>query len=769
VIKKVVKLKNVGLFHHGCPNGALALGQTTAIYADNARGKSTFVAVLRACHMSDATRLGARRTIDVHDEPEVELLLENNAPRKYEDGAWIGKVPSISIFDSEFVEQNVYSGFAVRPDQRQKLLEFALGDTIIPLKNKVDELSRDIQEQTAKISEAEKLLSGLAAPLGLKQFIALEPTANAEDQIIKCQSRIGISRNAQRLNERSNPTTIKLLDFDLYPIFDILSRQLADIENTTEAMVKSHLDKHGEGFEDWISQGRAFLGPLECPFCGQRIIGLELIAAYQSYFNKAYHDLKDEVAKLETTIMSSLADSVADSAVAAAATNAARIEAWKDQLEVNPPKINENSVKELLENVRNVLIPLAQRKHDTPLESVGTWEDVKAADQCITAINQVLTDYNSEVAVITSKIVEFKAKLVTEDIRNLETEIIKLQASIKKQQPEAVRAYSDYQSAITEKKRLEQEKDQTREQIDTLMREMLTKYQNSINSILETFGATFFINRLSTDYRGRVGEPRTQYILGVRNHEVELGGGSDFTSGPNFTNTLSESDKRTLALAFFIARLEGDPALGSKIVVLDDPMSSMDRNRRYHTILRIASLANKCKQLLVLSHDEYFVRELRDRLHDLKPTPVTLKVLKIARVEKNYSAFCDCDLDELCESDYYRHYRMVAEYAEGTSSDNIRDVAKAIRPMLEGYLYRRFPEHIPRNLMFGKMISDHIEPATSGPLMHLQQHVIELREINEYASQFHHEPNENANSAIVVDAELLQFARRSLDMIYRNG
>jgi wobble nucleotide-excising tRNase len=770
MIKKILTIKNVGIFRHGCPNGAVAFDQTTAIYADNARGKSTFTTVLRACHMLDATRLTARRTIDIPDEPEVELLFENGALLKYEDDAWIGTSPDITVFDSEFVEQNVYSGFSVRTDQRQALLDFALGDTIVPLKNRVEELSRDIQEQTTKIRDAENLLSGLATPLNLHQFITLEPIADAEDQINECQKRIGATKNAQQLNARSDPTAVELVQFDLPAIFDVLARQLVDIEKTAEATVNAHIAKYGGvGLEDWISQGQVFMETPDCPFCGQSVSSLELIAAYQSHFNTAYQDLKREVVKLETKIMSSLADSLADSAVATVRTNAARIEAWKDQLEVDPPRFNGDSVKETLADARNVLIPLAQRKLATSLEPVGTLADVEVAEKHLAAANRVLMDYNAAIAVIASKVADFKKGLVTEDIENLETEIMKLQASIKKQQPEAVQAYADYQSATTEKDRLDQEKKKSREQIDTLMLNTLTQYQESINNILATFGANFSIDRLSTDYRGRVGEPRTQYGLRVRNQEVKLGSGSDFSSGHSFSTTLSESDKRTLALAFFIARLEGDPTLGSRIVVLDDPVSSMDRNRRYQTIRRVAVLATKCKQLLVLSHDAYFIRELRDRLRKMKPNPIMMRVLEITRVENDYSTFGECDLDEICESDYYRHHRMVAEYVEGKSAANIRDIAKAIRPLLEGYLHRRFPEHIPRNQMFGKIIADHIAPATEEPLSHLLPHVTELQDINEYASQFHHDTNQDADSVNVIDAELLRIARQSLNMIYMNG
>ncbi len=647
MIKSVLKLKNIGLFRHGCPNGAVAFHQTTAIYADNARGKSTFSAVLSSCQNSNASQLAARKTIDVPDNPEVELLFENRKILKYDNGFWIGELPNILVFDSEFVERNVYSGFSVRTDQRQKLLEFALGDTIVPLKDQVDELSREIQGQTTTIRDAENQLRGLASPLSLEEFISLEPIVNAEEQINEYQRRIDAAKNAQNFNARKDPVRVNLVGFDPNQIFNVLSRQLADIEKTAETTVKAHLAKHHyHGFENWISQGQKFHDSLECPFCGQSIIGLELIAAYQSYFNKSYQDLKDEVEKLETKIKSLLADSLIDSAVAVATSNAARIEAWNDQLDVVPPLFDEGAMRTTLVDVRNMLIPLAQRKHATPLESVGTQEDIDAVKRHITAINHKLTEYNSGVNAILLRIDEFKNGLATENTKILKNQITIFRASIKKQKPEVVTICENYRAAINNKKQLEQRKDQTREQIDAQMHETLTMYQESINGILRTFGATFVINRLSTDYRGRVGEPRTHYNLELRNQMVELGDGPDFTSGHNFTTTLSESDKRTLALAFFIARLEKDPALESKIIVLDDPMSSMDRNRKYQTIRRIASLAVKCNQLIILSHDAYFIRLLRDFLRDLKPTPITPKVLEVARVEKNYSAFRECNLDE---------------------------------------------------------------------------------------------------------------------------
>jgi wobble nucleotide-excising tRNase len=45
MIRKILKLKNVGLFQDTTPHGTADLAQVTAIYADNGRGKSTLATV----------------------------------------------------------------------------------------------------------------------------------------------------------------------------------------------------------------------------------------------------------------------------------------------------------------------------------------------------------------------------------------------------------------------------------------------------------------------------------------------------------------------------------------------------------------------------------------------------------------------------------------------------------------------------------------------------------------------------------------------------
>lgn len=83
---------------------------------------------------------------------------------------------------------------------------------------------------------------------------------------------------------------------------------------------------------------------------------------------------------------------------------------------------------------------------------------------------------------------------------------------------------------------------------------------------------------------------------------------------PCFKNTLSEGDKSTLAFAFFIAALEKTPDLDKQIVILDDPLSSLDETRRDGTARVLLDLSPKVDQLCVFTHKKDFLRMLFDKI-----------------------------------------------------------------------------------------------------------------------------------------------------------
>ena len=363
---------------------------------------------------------------------------------------------------------------------------------------------------------------------------------------------------------------------------------------------------------------------------------------------------------------------------------------------------------------------------------------------------------------------EGQVALVSEDATSLQKQLQRVTASQRRHQQDVIRVVAEWQTAGSEKTRLESEKTTLREQIDAHMRRTLEQYETAINRALASLGAEFRIEGVKYSYGG-TGEARTEYALSIRGHSVKLGKRADADTGPCFGTTLSEGDKRTLAFAFFMARLETDAEIGEKVIVLDDPVCSLDRPRKYQTVQLLRGLAVRCHQLLVLSHDPHFLRELRDALVDLRPSPINPRVVMLQRVQNGYSAFVACDIDDVCCSPYYRHHRLVGEYIDGTSNADARDVAKAIRPLLEGYYHRRFPSVIPRGTRLGRIIGLVTKAVSPDALANLVPVLERMNEVSEYASRFHHDTNVDADNVPVADAELRQFACKALALIHENG
>jgi len=771
MIQKIITIRHVGLFENATPNGAVKLAQATGIFADNGRGKTTLAAILRACSSSNAGRVDARKTIDSQGSPEISLLVQSgNQPAvlKFENNAWVGSAPTIVVFDCEFVDQNVYSGLEVRADQRQSLLEFALGDQTVRLKQKVDQLTEDMEVQTRLRKQAEKVLGAVAAPYSVAQFIPLQLVPDAQQQIEALRRRVEAANNAKQLVSRQDPSPLPMVEFDVPAVANTLRKQLQDVEESAETVVREHLAKHdGLALEDWVSRGQQYLKLDNCPFCGQPLAGLGLIRAYRAYFSKAYEDLKRDVSALESTVPAGLADSRIEALKGAAATNAARIEAWKDQLELSVPAIPTDKLLAALSKGREELVALVKRKQQAPLESVGSQPQVDEITSAVASINEATIAYNSAIVSQTAKITEFKRNLGAEDTETLRAQVTKLEAIQRRARPDVIAAIREYQAADAEHTRLEGEKAAARKKADSQMQTTLQQYQDAINRLLKSFGADFSIEQLKSSYVG--GNPRTDYGLKIRNKVVKLGSRADASTTHSFATALGDGDKRTLALAFFVARLETDPQLADKVVVLDDPVSSLDRNRRQESLRIIGLLTAKCRQMIVLSHDRFFIRDFRNLVLDSKPTAIPIEILTIKRVQNGYSAFTPCDIDDVCSSEYYRHHRLVSDYVDGKSTADARDVAKAIRPMLEGYYHRRFHGRIPHRTVFGQIIRQAQQAQPGNPLANLRPLIQELAAINDYAGQFLHDTNLAADNVIVVEGELHNFAGRALDLIYQNG
>lgn len=758
MLERIEEIQGIGLLHSAIGK-SYRCEKATLIYADNGRGKSTLATVLRSVSTGDASLISQRKTVDSTQLPKVILQFGSGHKVTYSGNKWSETRPEVLVFDADFVERNVHSGGAVNTGHRKNLLEFALGEVAVVARSAVDKATNEAKEAADKLHGLEAQLSGHHSGLTLAQFEKLPKIPDADAQVSSLRRRIGAASNVAAIAAKPVPSVVAEPIFELAGLFTALGASLANVHADAEQVVRQHIQKLGvKTAESWLSQGRQFGDSKTCPYCAQSTNDNDLIRAYQTHFNAAYSALKNKVATLHDTVVAGTNTRVIEAFAQSVATARAQAAAWNEHVQTTPIAFEEAVARSALAELQALLLDLVRRKQASPAEALGSATDLKKATELWQQVILCMQNTNGQISSAAGLITTYKGKLATDNVQQLQHQVQQLEASKRRYEPAVVDLFAKRNLARAEATTADNKKKDARTKLDAVMTATLKQYEKSINTLLKKFGASFSIKDMGANFRGAA--PRSEYGLLLRGKDVALEGGP-----PSFATTLSEGDKRTLAFAFFIASTLQDAKLATRVVIVDDPMCSLDLNRRHHTRSVLKNLHSKAEQLIVLAHDPYFIRDLRDALRkENNATPVAM--FQLALTTGDYTGFAALDVDKECESDYFRHNRLLNEFMVGQNGD-ARTVARAIRPMLEGYLHRRFPCLVPKSQMFGQVVTLIRQAPPANPLFHAKDLVDELNDINEYAGQFHHDTNPGgADTIAIVASELRTYVERSLYLVH---
>lgn len=759
MLERIHYVKGLGLLHDA--NGApFTLQKASLIYADNGRGKSTLASLFRSCATNNPALITSRRTIDGINAQEAKFQFSNGQISIFQNGSWDEPRPELLVFDADFVEQNVYSGGQVSADQRKNLLQFALGSSSVFSQHEYNQADENVRQVTAIARDLTSQLSVMHAGMAFAIFQQIVEVPDADNQIAALNIQIVEAENIGRIQAKALPPQLTLPAIDLDSFFSILNTSLKNIDLAAEEQVKAHLKAHNKPrLEQWVSDGHAYGEEENCLFCNQPLDGVELIQAYRSYFNQDYNLLKANVARLSGLITTSCPDGIVGRLKASFDTACAIIDGWQGNIVLQALTFEEDAANQALAEIRAFLESLKQRKEANLLESIGTEDDKRKALATWQIILHAAEGSNQAIQSAVQQITAYKNNLATVDIDALRQQIISLQWAKRRYEPAVVDMFTQLAAAKASEITAQAEKQTKKNTLNQVMTATLATYRDSINILLKNFGAEFEIPMIDFNYLGGI---RSDYVLRMRGSDIALSGGV-----PDFRTALSESDKRTLAFAFFIASVESDPNLANKIVVIDDPMCSFDLNRKMQTMTVLRRIHENCQQLIVLAHDPHFLRGLRDGLlRQANTSPNNIKCFKLKATANNYSDFSDFDVDAECETAYFKAHRLLGSYLQGNAPSSM-EVARSIRPMLEGYLHRRFPGKINSGQFLGQILVLINGAQLPSPLVHAQAITNEFTEINSYVGQFHHDTNPAADQVIVVDGELRNYVVRALNVVYR--
>jgi len=373
------------------------------------------------------------------------------------------------------------------------------------------------------------------------------------------------------------------------------------------------------------------------------------------------------------------------------------------------------------------------------------------------ALRQSVDVYNTAVDACNTRINEQKTSVQQGgDITALRKELDELKEKKKRFEPDVIDACKAYQDLLTAKTVLEQQKETARRQLDQYCQNILLTYEQAINEYLDQFNTGFCIVNTQHSYRG--GSPSAQFQIQINNIPVDLGDTRTPSGIPCFKTTLSSGDRSALALAFYLAALKQDANIGNKIIVLDDPFTSLDRFRRTCTQQIIQSLASRGQQVIVLSHDPRFLK----LVFDAYPAN-EIKTLQLYRSGDN-TILGEWDIEAETQSTYIKNYSsLLSFYRDRTGT--LLDVARAIRPFLEGMLRARFPGQFQPNEWLGDFISKIRNAGNTDGLQHAQADLSEIEAINDYSKKYHHDQNPNDDSELLSPDELYGFVKRTLRLV----
>lgn len=762
MLEKIIKLENVGLLASPLVK-AIELKQTTLVYADNGRGKSTLSAVLRACSTADAQAMLVRSTIGGAGQPGAQLrfkMPKGGSTVTFDKGAWDASMPNLLVFDQTFVERNVYAGGVVETEHHQALLDFALGMDAVEKKKQVNAASEAQVAATKARTAAEGKLQGYRGTMSTLLFLALLEDPEVDEKIADYEKRLANAKVSVALTQRAALKALPLPAVDLAGFEAILISSFKQVQENAEALVKAHVDEHG-GIEaqQWLGDGQRFSDGQSCPFCGQATGQLELIAAYGQYFNEQYATHAAQVSSLPNLVRTSLTDAAVESLEADFNANSDRIHAWAEQLKLDCPALDWENLRSLPKKIRDCLSEAAALKQQQPLELVSP-DIMKAAVAANDELLASLVKYNNAVVAANELIATFKETLNAEDQEALGKVLVNLRIRKVRHSAAVVEIAKEYKAASDERDRQEKLKTAARAELDKLMETTLDEYQADINAWLNHLRTPFRIDKLTYSYVGGT-TPRTEYGVIVRNKHVAAG--KPGANGPSFNTVLSDGDKRSLALALFLAKALHKKTSADNIVVLDDVFASLDSNRRAQTVAAMCLIAKQCSQLMVLAHDAYFLHELQRALNAERVTDIlSLQIRRVGELSDIVAA----DFSVMCESDYYRQYKTVYEYLHGPAPANLMPVAQALRPLVEGNLHRRFPGHINDGLTVGTVITQIENSPAGSTLAELHKEVKKLRQFNDFAAAFHHETEGKVVRTSVTDGELQPWAKSALSFVH---
>jgi len=424
----------------------------------------------------------------------------------------------------------------------------------------------------------------------------------------------------------------------------ILATEIKGKEGTTVAELITAL-----GNNDWVDQGRKYFDGVKCPFCQQGTT-VTLKDDLEYYFDETYKQQKEKLRQFSNQF---------DSEMQILVSNIQGYASFEGEF------FKYKEVELLLKTIEAIILTNQSkiaRKIKEPSEQVSLEpieESLKVLAAIITTANTAIADYNTKLSSFDSG----KSQLVEDIWVYLGKQTSTTYNAYKKKRDGKDTGIANLKTKISE---AETEIGACRRRIVEIGDKLksISKPANDINNILKQFGFSNFTIEQVDD--------QARYSI-VRDN------------GTPANNTLSEGEKTFIAFLYFYQMVKGvDPdnsIMDDKIIVFDDPVSSLDSKVLYVVSTLIKKLAKerdgfKIHQMILLTHNVYFFKEVTNQ----QDAEQARSSYWIVRKTGRYSC-----IEHHVDNPVRTSYQMLWEEVNRAKDYDSLDVRNTLRRILENY------------------------------------------------------------------------------------
>ena len=764
MLKKVSFIQNIGKFEKATSINSATFDRCTLVFGENGWGKSTLADILRALSTKNPAILVGRKTLR-ENEPSKAVLRFGTQNAVFENEVWSGPCPRVVVYDSAFVNDNVFSGDIVSIEHLRSQYSLVVGEIGVRHIQRILELDRENRENNNALTEVEYKLRAViegigASSINLDAFLMLESRQDIEKAIADQEARVQHTLRAKELKAAAEPELFPI-PLETAKIRVLLQKSIDEIAEDAIDKVRTHIVAHqceerGDkvALETWLETGMTFKQTGNCPFCGQPLSDRDIVDAYSDFFSQTYKELSASIQKVHSTLNGYGKADYHQAVLRLAKQNTGHFQYWREAGKLAPPEIN--NIETLIEGIQKAaakLVALISSKQANLTEAVlgPEVDDVLAAWE--KGRNEFIT-VNQKIEAFLSAVKDIKDSIDPTALSDLEKELKILRAIKRRHEPEIVELVARLHEYKSKREEIAQEKAGVREMLNRHERTITTDLGDAINSYLKCLGAGFRIDYQKPSHHGGR-EPIASYNILIREVPISPRFDPSELDKPSIRNTLSGGDKSTLALAFFLAKVNADPDLANTIIVLDDPFTSLDEFRRRFTAIEINKLCRKALQVIVLSHEKNFLRHIWDKVDH-----TFISSLALQTGAPGITTIAPYDIERETRPRYISEREKLDEFIKGELHD-VSYIRTRLRTVCE-HFYRSGDSSLFPSTATLEQIIRILENA---PAEHPYKGALEeLRDINEFSRSDSHAAVSADSSDDTSIEELKVWCQRVLDL-----